>query len=98
VLDTANPGFQFPRKKLQQAQQVVTMRFQTAPLVVAAGAALIDGAQAKDCPKAKNFIYVVPDGFGIASQTMARDYYSITNGEGTVERPNSIAIGIDSMV
>lgn len=74
------------------------MRFQTAPLVVAAGAALIDSTVASDCPKAKNFIYVVPDGYGIASQVMARDYYSILNGEGTVERPNSIAIGVDSMV
>lgn len=74
------------------------MRFQTAPLAIAAGAALIEAAVAKDCPKAKNFIYVVPDGYGVASQTMARDYYGILNGEGTVERPNSISIGVDSMV
>lgn len=74
------------------------MRFQSAPLVVAAGAALIESVGAADCPKAKNFIYVVPDGYGIASQVMARDFYSIINGEGTVDRPNSIAIGVDSMI
>lgn len=28
-------------------------------------------------PDAKNFIYIVPDGFGVASQTMARDYVSL---------------------
>jgi alkaline phosphatase len=74
------------------------MRFQAAPLAAAAGAALIEAVAAKDCPKAKNFIYVVPDGYGIASQVMARDYFSIINGEGTVARPNSAAIGVDSMV
>ncbi|KAK7187928.1 alkaline phosphatase [Paraphaeosphaeria sporulosa] len=28
-------------------------------------------------PQAKNFIYIVPDGYGQASQTMARDYVSL---------------------
>jgi alkaline phosphatase len=28
-------------------------------------------------PHAKNFIYIVPDGYGQASQTMARDYASL---------------------
>lgn len=48
--------------------------------------------------KAKNFVYVVPDGFGTASQVMARDFQNIVNGEGTVERPNAAIIGADSMV
>lgn len=30
----------------------------------------------------KNFIYIVPDGFGVASQTMARDYAALVqNGD-----------------
>lgn len=74
------------------------MRFQAAPLAIAASAALIETALAEETPKVKNFIYVVPDGYGTASQVMGRDYYSILNGEGTVDRPNSIAIGVDSMV
>lgn len=74
------------------------MRFPAAPLAVAASAAFVDAAAARDCPKAKNFIYVVPDGYGIASQVMARDYYGVINGEGTVDRPNSVRIGVDSMV
>ncbi|KAK0392011.1 hypothetical protein NLU13_1509 [Sarocladium strictum] len=49
-------------------------------------------------PKAKNFIYVVPDGYGIASQVMARDYQSVMNGAGSVERPNTAKIGVDNMV
>lgn len=68
-------------------------------LVVAAGVALVEPVlAAKSHPKTKNFIYVVPDGYGIASQTLARDYYSVTGGEGTVERPNAARIGVDSMV
>lgn len=67
------------------------MRFQLLVLAFAL-------AEAKTCPSARNFIYVVPDGYGIASQTLARDYYSIINGEGTAARPNSAQIGVDSMV
>lgn len=29
---------------------------------------------------------------------MARDYQSVMNGEGTVERPNTAKIGVDNMV
>lgn len=74
------------------------MRLQSLPLAVAAGASLIESAVAQTCNKAKNFIYVVPDGYGIASQTLARDYYSLTDGEGTVSRPNAAQIGVDSLV
>jgi hypothetical protein len=37
-------------------------------------------------------------GYGIASQVMARDYQSVMNGEGSVERPNTAKIGVDNMV
>ena len=46
----------------------------------------------------RNFIYVVPDGYGQASQTMTRDFESIVSGESTVERPNSSQLGVDTMV
>jgi alkaline phosphatase len=49
--------------------------------------------------KVKNVIYVVPDGFGQASQTLARDYLNmVVDKQGTVNGPNSTAIGADSMV
>lgn len=60
--------------------------------------ALAVAVEATGAPHAKNFIYVVPDGYGTASQVMARDYYSIINGEGTSAAPNSAQIGADSIV
>ncbi|TLD05166.1 uncharacterized protein PgNI_09306 [Pyricularia grisea] len=49
-------------------------------------------------PSAKNFIYIVPDGFGPASQTMARDYVSlIQNGENP-DRPVGFQLPGDKMV
>jgi alkaline phosphatase len=49
-------------------------------------------------PSAKNFIYIVPDGYGPASQTMARDYVSlIENGENP-NAPISIQLAADKMV
>jgi alkaline phosphatase len=49
-------------------------------------------------PQARNFIYIVPDGFGPASQTMARDYVSlILNGENP-KVPISIQLPADQMV
>jgi alkaline phosphatase len=65
--------------------------------IAVASTALLESATAK-APKAKNFIYVVPDGYGIASQVLARDFYSLTEGEATTGRPNSAQIGVDSMV
>lgn len=46
----------------------------------------------------RNFIYIVPDGYGAASQVLARDYVSILNGDGSVERPNSQQLGADPLV
>ena len=49
-------------------------------------------------PQARNFIYIVPDGFGPASQTMARDYVSLLlNGENP-KAPVSIQLPADEMV
>jgi alkaline phosphatase len=49
-------------------------------------------------PKAKNFIYIVPDGFGPASQTMARDYVSLMQNGQTPGAPVSIQLPADKMV
>ncbi|CAG9990713.1 unnamed protein product [Clonostachys byssicola] len=62
---------------------------------LALACALVKGAAAV---KTKNFIYIVPDGYGISSQVLARDFYSITNGEGTVAQPNTAALGVDNIV
>lgn len=49
-------------------------------------------------PDAKNFIYIVPDGYGAASQTMARDFVSLLqNGEDTSNHV-SIQLPADTMV
>ena len=62
-------------------------------LAAAAGGVLVQAV-----PSAKNFIYIVPDGFGPASQTMARDYVSlIENGENP-RAPVSIQLPADKMV
>lgn len=46
----------------------------------------------------RNFIYIVPDGYGAASQVLARDYVAIQNGDGSVDRPNSLQLGADPLV
>jgi alkaline phosphatase len=47
---------------------------------------------------AKNFIYIVPDGYGPASQTLARDYASLLlNGENT-KRPVTYQLPVDKLV
>ncbi|KAF5137347.1 Repressible alkaline phosphatase [Metarhizium anisopliae] len=48
--------------------------------------------------RVRNFIYVVPDGFGPASQTLWRDYISIMNKNGTELRPNSTATDLDGIM
>ncbi|VUC27698.1 unnamed protein product [Clonostachys rosea] len=70
------------------------MLFRSLSIAIASGA-LVHSAAAV---KAKNFIYVVPDGYGVPSQVFARDFYSITNGQGTVARPDTAALGVDSIV
>ncbi|KAJ6784798.1 hypothetical protein PWT90_08268 [Aphanocladium album] len=67
---------------------------------VVAGALVIFGSlgDASCVPRARSFIYVVPDGYGPTSQTMARDFESITTGQSTPGKPNSAQIGVDKMV
>jgi alkaline phosphatase len=48
-------------------------------------------------PSARNFIYIVPDGYGPASQTMARDYVSLLQ-HGDPNAPISIQLPADQMV
>lgn len=54
--------------------------------------------EAAEPPKSKNFIYVVPDGYGVASQGLARDYMSLANKVGALGRPNTPQLEIDTMV
>ncbi|RJE24540.1 Alkaline phosphatase [Aspergillus sclerotialis] len=52
------------------------------------------------CPRddaIKNFIYIVPDGYGPASQTMARDFTSLMNGA-KADAPVSISLPADELV
>ncbi|EHK96522.1 Alkaline phosphatase-like protein [Glarea lozoyensis ATCC 20868] len=47
---------------------------------------------------AKNFIYIVPDGYGPASQTLARDYASLLlNGENP-KRPVTYQLPVDKLI
>lgn len=68
--------------------------------VIVAGALIVLGSlgDATCTPRARSFIYVVPDGYGPTSQTLARDYESITTGKSTPGKPNSAMIGVDKMV
>lgn len=49
-------------------------------------------------PTARNFIYIVPDGYGPASQTMARDYVSLLQNGENPKAPVSIQLPADQMV
>ncbi|KDN71634.1 putative alkaline phosphatase [Colletotrichum sublineola] len=49
-------------------------------------------------PEVKNFIYIVPDGYGPASQTMARDYVSLMQNGQNPRAPVSIQLAADKMV
>lgn len=49
-------------------------------------------------PAPRNFIYIVPDGYGTASQALARDYVSIQNNKGTADRPRTVQLGADPLV
>lgn len=49
--------------------------------------------------QAKNFIYVVPDGYGQSSQTMARDLKSLVETGNPANRPGEIKkIAADELV
>ncbi|KAF3037072.1 hypothetical protein E8E12_003424 [Didymella heteroderae] len=64
-----------------------------------AGALLAQGASALWLlPTARNFIYIVPDGYGPASQTMARDYVSLLQNGENPKAPVSIQLPADTMV
>ncbi|KAG4439972.1 hypothetical protein IFR05_004546 [Cadophora sp. M221] len=47
---------------------------------------------------AKSFIYIVPDGFGTASQTLARDYVSALKNGDNIGRPVTYQLAADQMV
>lgn len=49
-------------------------------------------------PNVKNFIYIVPDGYGPASQTMARDYVSLLENGQNPKAPVSFQLAADKMV
>ena len=49
-------------------------------------------------PAAKSFVYIVPDGFGAASQTMARDYVSLLQNGENPKAPVSVQLPADQMV
>lgn len=48
--------------------------------------------------KAKNVIYVVPDGYGPASQTMARDLASLVETGSTSSNPEINTLPVDELV
>lgn len=49
-------------------------------------------------PQARNFIYIVPDGYGQASQTMARDYASLQRTGSNASAPIVEALAGDRLV
>jgi len=66
-------------------------------------ALLVCGTQAATAPdwhrdNARSFIYIVPDGFGAASQTMARDYVSLLKSGENIGRPVTYQLAADQMV
>ncbi|EFY88380.1 hypothetical protein J3459_011340 [Metarhizium acridum] len=59
---------------------------------------LTNAASVVKVQRARNFIYVVPDGFGPASQTLWRDYINIVNKNGTELRPKSAETELDRIM
>ncbi|RYO80795.1 hypothetical protein DL762_000653 [Monosporascus cannonballus] len=55
-------------------------------------------ARTWNATKARNFIYIVPDGFGPASQTMARDYVSLLQNGENPSAPVSFQLAADKLV
>lgn len=66
------------------------------PAIVAALAGAAVASSSDLAPR--NFIYIVPDGYGTASQVLARDFVSIRDGHGTVDRPSTQQLGADRLV
>jgi alkaline phosphatase len=46
----------------------------------------------------KSFVYIVPDGYGPASQTLARDYASLLKNGENPDRPVTYQLAADQMV
>lgn len=49
-------------------------------------------------PAARNFIYIVPDGYGQSSQTMARDYVSLLRNGENPKAPVTYQLAADKLV
>jgi alkaline phosphatase len=78
---------------------LVTVKMRYALSLTIAGTLLAQGASALSLlPQARNFIYIVPDGFGPASQTMARDFASLVQNGENPKAPVSIQLPADTMV
>ncbi|CZS92123.1 hypothetical protein WAI453_000093 [Rhynchosporium graminicola] len=59
---------------------------------------VVTGPADWDRDAARSFIYIVPDGFGVASQTLARDYVSAIRNGGQIDRPKTFQLAADQMV
>lgn len=64
---------------------------------ITAGAALVQTAVAASV-QAKNVIYIVPDGYGPASQNMARDLMSLVDSGTTGSNPKIDELPVDDLV
>jgi alkaline phosphatase len=62
-----------------------------------AGTALLQTAVAATV-QAKNVIYIVPDGYGPASQNMARDLVSLVESGTTGSSPQLRELAVDDLV
>lgn len=86
-----------------QLHPKATMHFSKLTLSAAASL-LVSSCQATEPTagwaqaSAKNFIYIVPDGFGPASQAMARDFVSLLKNGENVKRPVTYQLAADQMV
>ncbi|KAL1954781.1 hypothetical protein VTO42DRAFT_729 [Malbranchea cinnamomea] len=69
-------------------------------ILAAVGGLFVRGSSAifNFFPDAKNFIYIVPDGFGPASQTLARDYVSLLQHGEDPKNHVSIELPADKLV
>lgn len=74
------------------------MPLSLASLLLAGVFFFVQGSTAWALPQAKSFVYIVPDGFGPASQTMARDYASLLRNGENPDAPVSIQLAADTMV
>jgi alkaline phosphatase len=59
--------------------------------------AVTAAAPEKPAVEAKNVIYIVPDGYGQASQTLARDLYSLLETGSTNGKPEILSLAADQL-